>query len=436
MQAPCATGPLLACRLTTPTTWTRSWGRPIGSTLRGVKGRRWRCCGPSRSRRGRGDNRERRLARHHLHSRGRRPPHQAPEGGASAQDRRGAPTERVWRLAKADMDESVARPSPTSTTAPPNDPPPRTSAASSDSCPSFSWNRAARWWSEHSTIWTNQREVHSSDSVWARRCSSRRVKIVGGAGKEGRSVGDPDRAVAPAVAARRPRRDLPLRVRAHLFAAGRRWGIRPFVATLGVALNGLVAPLLGLKSFPGSLAMSRALGRLRHGPVRGFLVQLLTADPQTCAVLASPHVRHRDANGQGWHVLDFDPTIEAFCPRGLPDDASLPVAERRAQGTPGYTGHKRGDLRVRHLPLQHAGAAVWLAYRYDATGTRHVLPRVCRYTLFDRAEVQAAMKTASWRRVASAGGGPVREAADLGIFTLHPDGDARDADGGPVEVGS
>lgn len=263
-------------------------------------------------------------------------------------------------------------------------------------------------------------------------------------------------------------------------AAGRRWGIRPFSLAFDAALNGLLAPLVGLHALPTAASVSRALGKLKHAAVRGFVDRLLTSDRETSELLATPHVRHRDAQGVGWHVLDFDPTIEAFRQRGLPQDVALPEATRIAPGTPGYTGHKRGELRIRHLPLQHAGSAVWLAYRLDATGGSllpflsellhvgrsflnrvspgsivvradgefgsvgamrtclaaqvHVLTRLCRYALLDRAEVRAAMATASWRKVVSAGGGPTREAADLGLFTLYPDADAQDADGGPVEV--
>ena len=263
-------------------------------------------------------------------------------------------------------------------------------------------------------------------------------------------------------------------------AAGRRWGIRPFALALGAALNGLVAPLLGYRSLPTAASLSRALGGLEHSTVRAFLDRLLTADAETSALLNSPHVRHRDAHGRGWHVLDFDPTVEAFRQRGLPEDPSLPEASRISPGTPGYTGHKRGELRIRHLPLQHAGSSVWLAYRLDATGSSvlpllaellavgrsvldrvspgeivaradgefgsvgamrtclaarvHILTRLSRYALLDREEVIAAMVSATWRPVPTDGSGPRREAADLGLFTLYPDDHAQDAAGGPVEV--
>jgi hypothetical protein len=262
--------------------------------------------------------------------------------------------------------------------------------------------------------------------------------------------------------------------------AGRQWGIRPFALTFGTALHGLVAPLLGYRSLPTAASVSRALGRLEHPAVRTFLDRLLTADPETTLLLNSPHVRHRDAHGRGWHVLDFDPTIEAFRQRGLPEDPLLPEAARISPGTPGYTGHKRGELRIRHLPLQHAGSSVWLAYRLDATGESvlpllaellqagrsvlelaspgeivvradgefcsvgamrtclaarvHVLTRLCRYALLDRHEVIEAMGTATWQPVPTDGSGPRREAADLGLFTLYPDDRAQDAGGGPVEV--
>lgn len=263
-------------------------------------------------------------------------------------------------------------------------------------------------------------------------------------------------------------------------AAGRSWGIRPFAVAFGGVLNGLIAPLVGLRAMPTASATSRALGCMRHGEVRPFLDRLLASDADTRALLASPHVRHRDALGVGWHVLDFDPTVEAFRQRGLPEDASLPGPERLAPGTPGYTGHKRGELRIRHLPLQHNGSGIWLGYRLDATGGSllpllselldagratiettspgatvvradgefgsvgamrtclasqvHVLTRLCRYALLDRADVVASIATARWARVSGSGGGPEREAADLGLFTLYPDVDSRDADGGPVEV--
>ena len=263
--------------------------------------------------------------------------------------------------------------------------------------------------------------------------------------------------------------------------AGRSWGIRPFALQFGTALARLVAPVAGLIALPTAASMSRALGSLTHVAVRSCLDQLLAGDVGVKRLLGSPHVLHRDAQGQGWHVLDLDPTVEAFRQRGLPDDAALPQPNRLAPGTPGYTGHKRGDLRIRHVPVQHAGAGAWLAYRLDATGgsllpvvadvvrvARNAIPveggaprvvlradgefgsvgsmrtivaegvavltRLSRYALLDRDEVVALLPGLTWRVVRSSGGGPLRQAADLGLFTLYPDDGAAGSKDGPVQV--
>lgn len=128
-------------------------------------------------------------------------------------------------------------------------------------------------------------------------------------------------------------------------AAGRRWGIWPFTLAFGAAPNRFVAPLLGLRSLPTASSMSRGLGQLEHDEVRGFMDRLLTADPGTWAVLASPHVRHRDAHGCGWHVLDFDTTIEAFPQRGLPEDAPRSQAAARHTGAGATTTASNRSVR-------------------------------------------------------------------------------------------
>lgn len=263
--------------------------------------------------------------------------------------------------------------------------------------------------------------------------------------------------------------------------SGRSWGIRPFTSEFATALRRLVAPVAGLRVLPTASSVSRALGDFSHAAVRACLDPLLTSDRDVRRVLASPHVQHRDAHGRGWHVLDVDPTVEAFRQRGLPEDPALPAPVRLAPGVPGYTGHKRGELRIRHIPLQHAGSGLWLGYRLDAAGGSvlplladvvrlgrravvdveadanvvvradgefgsvgamqtmlregaAVLTRLSRYALLDRDEVVAMLPEVTWLAVESAGGGPARTAADLGLFTLFPrDGVAAAADGA-VEV--
>ena len=263
--------------------------------------------------------------------------------------------------------------------------------------------------------------------------------------------------------------------------AGRSWGIRPFTARFASALQRLVAPLAGLRALPTAASVSRALGRFTHAKVRACLDALLASDPDVRRLLGSPHVQHRDAHGRGWHVLDVDPTVEAFRQRGLPESPELPPAVRHAPGVPGYTGHKRGELRIRHIPIQHVGSGLWLGYRLDGDGGSvlplladvvrvgrravvevqadaqvvvradgefgsvgamqtviregaAVLTRLSRYALLDRDEVVAMLPGVTWLGVESSGGGPARTAADLGLFTLFPrDGAAAAADGA-VEV--
>ena len=41
----------------------------------------------------------------------------------------------------------------------------------------------------------------------------------------------------------------------------------------------------------------------------------------------------------------------------------FPEPERLAPGVPGYTGQYRGEVRIRHVAVCHAGAGAWLAYR-------------------------------------------------------------------------
>ncbi len=245
--------------------------------------------------------------------------------------------------------------------------------------------------------------------------------------------------------------------------AGRAWGIRPFLQKHAGLLRSVVAPVAGLRALASSSAISRALSDLRHDDVRAFGDWLLRVDARVGKLLTEATVLHRDAFGEGWHVVDVDPTIEAFRQRPLEEDDTLPDGVRLAPGEPGYTGHKRGELRIRHVPLLHAGAGLWLAYRlveeegsvvpvlaellkvglaslpggrtivrgdgeFGSVGAMrtvadagaHHLTRLSRYTLLDREDVVAAFPGLSWHAVPSAGAGPVREAAELGEFEFHP----------------
>lgn len=248
--------------------------------------------------------------------------------------------------------------------------------------------------------------------------------------------------------------------------AGPVYGIRPFLKRFQVVIRRCVAPVAGLRGLPSSAALSRALSKMEHAQVRPFLDRLLCSDAGVSSLLRSPHVQHRDAHGQGWHVLDLDPTVTAFRQRTLPEGEDLPPPQRRAVGKAGYTGHKRGEIRLRHIPVVHGGAGLWLSYRLSAesssatplvgtlvSGARKVvleadplaqvlcrcdgefgsvgamracidagvpvLTRLSRYNLLDEDEARVALQKARWR-VVSNEAGRQREAAELGNFTLLP----------------
>lgn len=255
-------------------------------------------------------------------------------------------------------------------------------------------------------------------------------------------------------------------------------GLRPFAEQFAGGLERL-ARLVGLRSLPSAAAVSRALQRLQPHHAATFCDGILTSIPGLLEALQQPDVLHRDEAGQGWHVLDVDPTVKAFRQRHLQSDEDCPTPDRLSPGCPGYTGQKRGELRIRSVPVAHAGLGCWLAYRMweenphvslalgevidravgvmrragaaphqviirmdgefgnagcmhrvRATGA-HLVTRLSRYGLLDRSEVAPALEAARWQPVR---GDRPKEAADLGLFTLHPAAKSADAGGPPVTV--
>ena len=262
--------------------------------------------------------------------------------------------------------------------------------------------------------------------------------------------------------------------------AGPGWGIKPFWTRFRRNLP-RVAAVAGLRALPSSSAVGRALRKLDPATVDAFTDAVLTELPGADDLLRHPAVVHRDRTGQPLHVVDLDPTPEAFRQRDLVEDEQRPEPERLAPGVPGYTAHHRGEVRVRHLPCLHAGSGLWLGYRlltgngglsavtgwlagqvrdrlarlgigpahialrgdkeFGAAGVVgaildrgvHVLVRLAHYELFDKPEVVAAMATGPWLPVASTGSRR-REALDLGLFLLHPSKNAEDAGRPPVQL--
>ena len=94
------------------------------------------------------------------------------------------------------------------------------------------------------------------------------------------------------------------------------------------------------KSLASSTSMSCALDDVEHELLRPKVAWLLTEAAGVDPVLQHPAVRHYDALGQGWHVLDYDPTSTVLRQRALPTGGDLPEPRRRAEGfaEPGYPG--------------------------------------------------------------------------------------------------
>ena len=199
--------------------------------------------------------------------------------------------------------------------------------------------------------------------------------------------------------------------------------------------------------------------------VRPFVSSLLASSIDK-EMLNHPAVLHHDALGDGWHVTDIDPTIKGIRRRDLPEGDDLPAGKRRAKGEPGYVGRKRGEARMRMIPVIHDGAGLWLsmvlvaeegsivpqcrslmqsamesiaehgdADRVIARGDgelgsagairaiidsgAHPLVRLSRYQLLDREQVAAHLRQVSWYPARPGESGLQREAAELGTFTLR-----------------
>lgn len=253
-------------------------------------------------------------------------------------------------------------------------------------------------------------------------------------------------------------------------------GLRPFWETYRRSLRRRVAAVAGSTSLPSAASMSRAMGKIRAETAHAFADAALPACLGLDQVLSHPTAVHRDSRGEPLHVLDIDPSVQAYRLRDLVEGDDYPEPERQAPGVPGYTGQYRGDVRIRHVAVCHA-VGVWLAYRVSDDNPRlslfipsvlspaikvmarvnvpasqilvrgdgefgsagvaraivnlgvQLLVRIGRYRLLDRPEVQETLRLAEWEEVRS-GGVREREATELGQTMLHPSGKSADA-GGP-----
>ena len=266
------------------------------------------------------------------------------------------------------------------------------------------------------------------------------------------------------------------------FASGAGMGVRAFWRVLRPC-QALLAALVGRRRLISPASLSRALGAVEEDLLREQAMWLLTGVTEVGDVLDHPAVQTYDANGEGWHVFDVDPTVTTLRHRALPEGEELPEPRRRSEdtGAPGYRGRKRGDIQFRRSTVQHAGSGVWVhAHLTEGNGEGVVefaraldgivetcerlghprsrvqvrmdgeygnvpwftacrernLPfvtRLNRTKLFEDPDVLAQLRAATWHRVPSSGCAPDRAAADLGLVTVAPGRDTTRPDGGSYE---
>ena len=251
--------------------------------------------------------------------------------------------------------------------------------------------------------------------------------------------------------------------------------------------NEQVASLAGRKKLPSPAALSRLLNSMEFGLLRSAARWLLTEVPEVVPLLLHPASQTYDTCGQAWHVFDLDPTVTTLRQRALPAGGDLPEPMRRADdfADPGYSGRKRGDVQVRRMTVQHAGAGVWV-HAEMAPGNGNGMPdfvaaldsvvavcssigvatscavlrmdgefgnvpwftacrerglpfitRLNRPKFFEDEKFLARLRAATWFSVTDSGSGPQRLAADLGIWTVKPGKKTRREDGStydPIEM--
>ncbi len=199
-------------------------------------------------------------------------------------------------------------------------------------------------------------------------------------------------------------------------------------------------------------------------------------------VMKHPQCQSYDANGQNWHIFDFDPTVTTLRQRALPAGKDFPEEKRLSEKMkPGYSGRKRGDVQFRRATLQHHGSGGWIQMqnapgngqpRKEAKAATQGILHCCtllehppqralircdgefagvpylsifidaniafvtrcrQISLWKEDELLQKLKIAEWKMVADAGTGPQRMAADLGWTWLKASANTLHEDGTPFE---
>ena len=248
--------------------------------------------------------------------------------------------------------------------------------------------------------------------------------------------------------------------------------IRPFRMKL--------AALAELQSLPSRSALSRLLGGISKEEAEHCSHWLLNQASDVIPLLSSLSALHRDGAGQTWHVFDIDGTDTVLRHRALPLSPELPEPRRRSyQAQPGYTGRKRGEVKLCRTTLQHAGTSLWLGnflapgnapWRAHSAEALAIIVDTCKklnhpcdralaradgvagntpfvtacqesglnwlarssaYPLLDLPRSQHLMANGPWLEVEDSCSGPRRFALDLGDLTLPCDPKTLRADGTP-----
>lgn len=259
--------------------------------------------------------------------------------------------------------------------------------------------------------------------------------------------------------------------------AGPKGGMQAFCRSLGT-WSELLAAVVGQQCLPAASSSSRLL-EVPAEVSRRASTWLLTEALDLSGLFRSEAMAMRDTYGRALHVFDFDPTVEALHRRSVAQPLDAPPVARRTEGfaTPGYTGRKRGELRIRRSAMQHAGSGAWVYSVMDdgkgdlretfgaaldvaarlargadagmgvlirmdaefsgvpylhacAERSLHFVTRLPRHTLLERPSIQKALRAAQWFPVENCGG-PQKYAAELGWCLLEPADETVQADGTP-----
>jgi len=259
-------------------------------------------------------------------------------------------------------------------------------------------------------------------------------------------------------------------------------GIREFCEKIK-PYRAQLASLVNRCKIPTSASISRALQSAEYSLIRSNIVELLINLTNSKELLDWAAIQTWDANGEHYHVFDFDHTSEGVTHRALPVGDDLPQAKQRSDkyAAPGYLGSKRGDAKRTRSSLQHAGTSFWLggqvgignsdprgdfeaavktvqsfceqincplnraiiradgAFGYVPNLTACLEAGICmvsrsqQYILFERPEVRQRLYEAEWFEVPSSGSNPKRYAAELGEVILTASEKARRSDNTPYD---